>query len=332
MKKTGSKDWMSDFKEILTEGELNNEKGIIKAVTVGNNVRTHICKLWDGVIIWANEIHLNYIEYPGYDMSNLKFTVLNICQKGRCEVNLVDDKYIYMVPGSLCISNTVPKDGYIYPGELYEGIEIAFDLDALKQQSIPELTAYGLEVDDITNCIKNNTKSYIASVSDIVMDKSKALYDALRNKNLSIQEYKFYVLDLLFNLRHGGITDIRNKSLVTKGQRSIAVEAERIITKDISKHYTVEEIAGRFNVSPSALKKYFDAVYGMPISYYVKEKRMKKAMEMLVLPGTSVGEVANHCGYENQGKFGAAFKAYVGTTPLEYRRIQTAMNMSKIFE
>ncbi len=118
---------------------------------------------------------------------------------------------------------------------------------------------------------------------------------------------------------------MKSRSFVTKGQRHIAVEAEKIITEDLTVHFTVEEIANRFSVSPSALKKYFEAVYGSPISYYLKAKKMGNAKNLLISTNKSVGEIATLSGYENQGKFGSAFKAYTGETPLEYRHINKVL-------
>ena len=92
------------------------------------------------------------------------------------------------------------------------------------------------------------------------------------------------------------------------------------------KHFTVEELAERYEISPSALKKYFELVFGMPISYYLREKRMEKAKNLLVESRMNIGEISTICGYENQGKFGAAFKTYSGVSPLEYRRLHKNEN------
>lgn len=64
----------------------------------------------------------------------------------------------------------------------------------------------------------------------------------------------------------------------------------------------------------------FKAVYGMPLAAYLKEYRMKCAMRLLANGDASIADVAAAVGYETQGKFTKAFKAYAGTLPSEFRR------------
>lgn len=94
-----------------------------------------------------------------------------------------------------------------------------------------------------------------------------------------------------------------------------------MITKDLNRHYTITDIAAMYGISPSALKKYFEVVYGIPISFYLKEKRILLAKKRLSEIKDSVGTIAAACGYANQGKFGSVFKECTGMTPLEYRRL-----------
>ena len=78
------------------------------------------------------------------------------------------------------------------------------------------------------------------------------------------------------------------------------------------------ELAG---VSPASLKKYFSQVYGVPISVYLRTMRMARAKELLSSTALRISDIADAVGYENQGKFGAAFRRETGVTPLEYRRL-----------
>ena len=314
-----SKDWKADFKELLINKGFDRKSQVVKTISVGKGGTTYVCQLWDGVIIWANSVHMDYIDYPDYGGEDWKYIALNICHEGRCEVSLQGDRYIYMTPGSMCLSGAAPKEGFIYPGKLYEGIEIAFDLNVLNKNFPTELLSYGISLEDIKGYLKKNEDSFMANISDVGLKKSKALYEKLCNGDFPITAYRFYTLELLYLIQNGEASEMKGRSFVTKGQRRIAVEAEKIITKDLSSHYTVEDMASRFEVSPSALKKYFEAVYGMPISHYVRERRMRNATELLCASNKNIGEIAVMCGYENQGKFGAAFKAYTGNTPLEYR-------------
>ena len=94
-----------------------------------------------------------------------------------------------------------------------------------------------------------------------------------------------------------------------------------MMTDDLRKRYTIEELSSHFGVSASAFKKYFSAVYGKPVSQYMREKRMEKAKELLGNTDESIGEISLASGYEHQGKFGSVFKDFCGVSPLEYRRL-----------
>lgn len=326
-----TKDWKEEFKTILLQEKPAKDKTgrdnpaqegyAVQTVSVGEAGHAHVCQLWDGITLWANDVHMKSISYPGYDLATWEYLLVNICHAGRCEVGMLDDRYVYMAPGMICLSSTAPKDGYLYPGELYQGLEIAFDLKKIRGAFPEELAAYGFSRECLEQYVGKSHANTMAVAGEKVLVKSKALHEALSKGDRSLGEYRFYFLELLFLLIHGGASSTGARSLVTKGQRKIAVETENYLMQNLAGRTTVEELAGRYDISPSTLKKYFEAVYGSPISYYVRDRRMAKAKELLANSQESVGEIALLCGYENQGKFGAVFKSCTGETPLEYRRL-----------
>ena len=74
-------------------------------------------------------------------------------------------------------------------------------------------------------------------------------------------------------------------------------------------------------VNTSFLKAAFKTVYGQPIASYMKEYRIKKAMELLRTTNDSIASIATCVGYETQGKFTKAFKDVALQLPTEYRKI-----------
>lgn len=323
------KSWGNAFEELFLKENPVSATDERQVLSLDGGSVTYICKLWDGVFLWGNDVHSGRIDYPDHDFDQKNYAVINICHAGRCEVEMQDDTYIYMTPGLLNVNNHEPKGGYIFPGELYEGIEIAFDMEIMKERVPAELSSFGLSLDSLNDFLERGNGNYMARASDAAIQRSKFLYERIRKGDLAISDYRFLTVSLLYHLKNGEATEIKNRSMVTKGQRRIAVEAEQILTDDYRKHYTVEELAGRYGVSPSAFKKYFEAVFGSPVSYYLRDKRMSKAKEILSTTNVSVGETAAACGYENQGKFGSAFKAYTGISPLEYRRLHKAVQEEK---
>ena len=284
------------------------------------NSQMFFCNPWESILLWANEVEDRYLPYGDTEFQN-HFASLNYCISGRCEVCLPDNTYIYMKPGMLCIDDNQPKDGYWYPGESYCGLEIVFDLDRLLEHPIPELSVYCDYDGWVREMLSAHDGTYLGTAGKECESLMKLLYSHLMTADWSLSDYRLHLLLLLYKLMNDGTVPIMSQSYVTRGQKHIADEVEQMITKDLSCHYTITDIAAQYGVSPSALKKYFEMVYGLPISFYLREKRILLAKQRLSETKDSVGMVAAACGYSNQGKFGSVFKECTGMSPLEYRRM-----------
>ncbi|MCM1493531.1 MAG: AraC family transcriptional regulator, partial [Muribaculaceae bacterium] len=221
----------------------------------------------------------------------------------------------------LCVDNHTPKDGYWYPGQSYMGVEVVFDLDRLSEHPIRELSAYCDYDGWVREMLSANGGTYLGTVGSECDRLMNLLCSHLEAADWTLSDYRLHLLLLLYALTNGGTAPVTDRFYVTKGQKHIADEVEQMVTRDLSRHYTVTDMAAMYGISPSALKKYFEAVYGLPISFYLREKRMLLAKKRLSETKDSVGMVAAACGYTNQGKFGAVFRECTGMSPLEYRRL-----------
>lgn len=96
----------------------------------------------------------------------------------------------------------------------------------------------------------------------------------------------------------------------------------QLMTSNPEVHYTMDELAERFDLSVSALKKCFKGVYGTAIFTYMRNFRMDMAAALLVQTDKSVTEIASKVGYTNSSKFSEAFKSVKGKTPLEFRKVR----------
>jgi len=92
------------------------------------------------------------------------------------------------------------------------------------------------------------------------------------------------------------------------------------ITANPERRYSAKELAEEFGVSETTVKNYVKGVFGYGFAEFQKEMRMKLAAKALSETNDSVGTICGKVGFASQSKFGKAFKAYFGVTPLEYRR------------
>jgi len=71
--------------------------------------------------------------------------------------------------------------------------------------------------------------------------------------------------------------------------------------------------------SPRSLRRRFRLQAGMTWEEYRRRARMLHAVELLEDRALSIGEVAARVGFENQSAFAKTFRAFVGTTPQQFR-------------
>ena len=266
------------------------------------NSQMFLCSPWENILLWANKVADRYLPYSGTKFKS-HYASLNYCISGRCEICRPDNTYIYMEPGMLCIDDHRPKDGYWYPGQNYSGLEGVFDLDRLLEHPIGELSAYCDYDGWIREMLSAHDGTYLGMVGNECGRLINLLYSHLIAADWNLTGYRLHLLMLFYALVTDGTEPVTDQFYVTKGQKHIAGKVEQMITRDLSRHYTISDMAAMYGVSPSALKKYFEVVYGLPISFYLRERRILLAKQRLSGTKESVGMIAAACGYSNQGKF-----------------------------
>ena len=152
-------------------------------------------------------------------------------------------------------------------------------------------------------------------------EQTESIFSAFysRSEQLQLAWQKIKVLELLLYL--GGLQDAPKNSLTE--YQSEQIEIIREIHKQLQEHmdqrFTIESLSKQYLINPTTLKTMFKSVYGTSIAAHMKEHRMEKAAELLRETNLSIAEIAGSVGYDSQSKFTAAFKAYWGKLPKDYR-------------
>ena len=92
------------------------------------------------------------------------------------------------------------------------------------------------------------------------------------------------------------------------------------LLENMDRKITIDELSKQYHMNPTTLKAAFKAVYGTSLAAHIKEHRMEQAARLLRETDRSVAEIAQAVGYDSQSKFTAAFKAFFGALPREYRK------------
>ncbi|MBO5223081.1 MAG: exo-alpha-sialidase [Clostridia bacterium] len=107
----------------------------------------------------------------------------------------------------------------------------------------------------------------------------------------------------------------------------IVKDIKRFINENLSEDLSVEEIAKRLNVSYYYLCHVFKKKTDKTISEYRNEKRMEKAVKLLISSVDKISIIAQECGFNNLGYFTEIFSKIVGCAPTEFRE----KNKNKVF-
>lgn len=248
--------------------------------------------------------------------------IVNYCTRGRCELVLNDNKSVFLTAGHISLTEKFALNEYVYPGRVYEGIELFIDPETVRE-GLPVLReGFGVELAALREKYCPDGETYIARLP-LPDTLSGRLFDVSGTETaMGTVQLKTGVIDLLVLLLHDQ-PHPRQLVYYTRSQVAMAKQIEAIITGDLSRPHTVREFAERFSVSESSVKNYFHGVYGQSIAQYMTGQRMRLAAELLAGTRLSVIEVAAHVGYLNQSKFSAAFRRAYARPPLEYRREKT---------
>ena len=150
------------------------------------------------------------------------------------------------------------------------------------------------------------------------------IFSELYNVPLKIKKYyfKIKVLELLLYLdalELSGHTEER--PYFYKGQVEKIKAIQALLTEDLTKNYTLEELSEQFDIALTPLKNCFKTVYGSPIFTYMRTYRMNYAATLLKSDkNLKIAEIAGLVGYDSPSKFSSAFHQTMGKTPLEYRK------------
>jgi two-component system response regulator YesN len=96
--------------------------------------------------------------------------------------------------------------------------------------------------------------------------------------------------------------------------------AENMILEYYKTGITLEEIAGKLNLTPEYLGNQFHLEKGVRFSTYIKDFRIMKAKELLIGSTLKVCEVAEKVGYSDAKYFSKVFRDNTGQLPAEYRK------------
>jgi len=295
-------------------GENNEVVSNKKEVKDGYYINTFYPFL-PGITLFLNEVHATNIDVVTFPKES-RMIILNYCIGGRCEFKTNTDRYRYLTDNNLSLGGYVVMESFFYPTDFYIGFEVGIIEELFTDKTRKILKEFEIDIDKLNIISEKNNGLLIKETNSKIQ---RLWLDMYKNNGEDLGLMK---LDMLKILRMMTSSDPQNEEkevYLTKGQTDLARAAYDRLTADISVHISMREIAEELMVSESSLKKYFKIMFNMNVSEYMRVIRLKKAAKLLTQTRLSVLEIADACGYTNQGRFAKLFKEYYGMRPLEYR-------------
>ena len=114
---------------------------------------------------------------------------------------------------------------------------------------------------------------------------------------------------------------IQSLSGDTRGDTASALDnAVSYIDAHLAEELSVRDLAAANYISADHLTRLFKKKFGMTVSEYIQDKRIRLAGELLRRGDASISMVANTVGFGNYSYFTEQFKKHFGVTPREYQK------------
>lgn len=271
-------------------------------------------RILPGILLVLNDIHTPVVPVNEGTIPQ-DFLLINYCIQGRCEFKAADNNYSYIDMNLMNIASKMVQDCFAYPSSFYIGYEIYVLPSMFTDATRDALSLF--HVDPIALI-----RQYPQGIAFYAPDPVIRLWHHISEGRASgnIGQIRLDTLQLLKYLcDHKALTPA-NTLYLSRVQVMLAKKAKELLTADLSCHLSMKNISETLGISETSLKRYFRSVFGVNVSVYMNEARMKYAAELLSSSKNSISEIAKSCGYVNQGRFASIFREYYGMKPLDYRR------------
>jgi AraC family transcriptional regulator len=95
----------------------------------------------------------------------------------------------------------------------------------------------------------------------------------------------------------------------------------RHIEASLASTIRTDDCAAIAQLSNTHFRRAFKESFGVTCPYYISQKRVERAQEMMVTTDHSLYQIAVRCGFADQSHFNRVFRRLVGPSPGDWRRM-----------
>ncbi len=112
---------------------------------------------------------------------------------------------------------------------------------------------------------------------------------------------------------------LRQKGLHAPRKNPHIHQCKDYIFSHLHDKITVQDIADALHLNSNYLSDLFREHEGIPLSRYIMQEKLNRAMNLLKYSDYSYSDIASYLGFSSQSHLGTQFKAYTGYTLRQYR-------------
>lgn len=274
--------------------------------------------VFKGCCLIYNDFHLEKC-YSGFQPETTMFCV-DHCREGRIEWNMDKNRYIYVEAGDMQVNTRIQHvRNFSFPLRHYHGLTVGFDIEEAETTLLHVMDGFSMDLRRLREKFCPENRTFIMRAGKQIEHIFSELYHL--PERVRLPYFKIKVLELLLFLDaldapEGG----EERPYYDKAQVDKVKAIAAFLTSDLERWYTLQELSERFSFPQTSMKQCFKGIYGCSIAAYMKEYRMNAAALLLKDTREPVISIAARVGYNNPGKFAAAFRSVIGMTPTEYRK------------
>lgn len=269
------------------------------------------------------------VEMQDFSFENDSVGILFYYDAEECEVSIEASKIRYLKVNAASIAIFSLKKGerlshFVKEGSHLRALCITTSID--KIQDLPEEGYSSLQ--GLLNGIIDNESSSLKRLDFFMNTQIRDVANKIFTHNFEGLLAPLFVKSQLIELLAKLIFTLDENHSIRKVKNiNVKLElAKKLLTENLDRPPSLQELAKQIGMSPTKLKKDFKLKYGIPVFKLLKNERLIKAHELISMYGYSIKHAAYSVGYESVGSFSNAFTQKFGKRPSTFRKEELALN------
>ena len=276
-------------------------------------------EVFPGVSLSYNDFHMRYFDsefVPDRDIF-----CIDHCREGRLEYTARENAYSYVEAGDIKLDRRLTHTGHFeMPLSHYHGAMVSIDMKEAARALPGEIKEFPVD-------LKHLREKFCPDRYPVVIHNPEAI-EHIFGELYSVPEkikrpyFKIKILELLLYLEALELPEKpEERPYFYKTQVEKVKAIQIFLSENPEQNFTQEELAGKFMIPETTMKRCFKSVFGMSIGSWLLQYRMNLAAVMLRQEKKlTVTEIAGRVGYDSPSKFARAFRKVMGMAPGEYRK------------